>query len=275
MSQAQSEVNPRHSASLINDELRHTSPASRGPSPFSPSSPAPGSEPESGKQGEKRGHQDTHTEISSETHHSVNTDDTCDTGDEDPRPAKRRKPRSAPAVTAPLHLRRSRPLVSPSTTSLEIDDAQPQADHGCPLTLVDDEQHYASRTSRSPSAATEGVPVAEYQERPFQGFLKRTRMGDDITYNLESKLPPISEHLNLPINPEALDICSSRDAATKSSIRHDAATYSKIRQASLRPQKSASDGQQKRTRLCRGEGQFWAGEESGLQVVVVVVFHLP
>ena len=46
------------------------------------------------------------TEISSDTHHSINTDDTCDTGDEDQRPAKRRKPRSAPAVTAPLNSNR-------------------------------------------------------------------------------------------------------------------------------------------------------------------------
>ena len=69
------------------------------------SNPALGGEPESGKRGEKRGHQDTHKEISSESHHSVNTDDTCDTGDEGPRPAKWRKSRSAPAVTAPLHLK--------------------------------------------------------------------------------------------------------------------------------------------------------------------------
>jgi hypothetical protein len=37
-----------------------------------------------------------YTEISSETHHSVNT---CDTDDKDPQPVKRRKPRAAPAVT--------------------------------------------------------------------------------------------------------------------------------------------------------------------------------
>ncbi|KAH9203147.1 hypothetical protein DL95DRAFT_167082 [Leptodontidium sp. 2 PMI_412] len=117
-----------------------------------------------------------HTETSSDTHHSMNTDDrhkTCDTSDEDPRPAKRRKPRSAPTVTTPLHLRRSRPLGSPSTTNLEIDDAEPQACHGCPSTLIDDEQHYASQTSRSPSAASDATPVAEYQKWPFQGFLKR------------------------------------------------------------------------------------------------------
>jgi hypothetical protein len=94
----------------------------------------------------------------------------------------------------------------------------------------------ASRTSRSP-AATGAVPVAKYQEWPFYGFLKRTRIGDDVTYNLEFKLLSISEHFNILVNPEALDICSSREAAAKPPIRHDAGIYSKIRQASLRPQK--------------------------------------
>jgi hypothetical protein len=167
----------------IDKEYRHISRASQSPSPSALSDPALAGEPESGKWGEKRGRQDTHTEISSETHPSVNTDDTCET-----QPAKRRKRRSAPAVTAPLHVRRSRRLLPPSTTSLEIDNVQPQADHGCPSILVNDEQHYASRTSRSP-VATGAVPVAEYQEWPFHGFLKRTWIGDDITYNLEFKLP--------------------------------------------------------------------------------------
>ncbi|KAF4625663.1 hypothetical protein G7Y89_g12505 [Cudoniella acicularis] len=139
--------------------LSQARPSSSAPS--APSSAAPGGEPESGKRGEKRGHQDTHTEISSETHHSVNTDDTYDTSGEDPRPTKRRKPRSAPTA---LHLRQSRPLMSPSTTSLETDDAQLQADRRCPPTLVDGEHHHASQTSRGPSTVTEAVLVAEYKE---------------------------------------------------------------------------------------------------------------
>ncbi|KAF8857959.1 hypothetical protein BDZ45DRAFT_573011, partial [Acephala macrosclerotiorum] len=53
------------------------------------------------------------------------------------------------------------------------------------------------------AAATESVPVAEYQEWPSQGLLKWTKIGDDISYNLELKLPLILEHFNLPINPEA------------------------------------------------------------------------
>ncbi|KAN0098257.1 hypothetical protein V8E51_013920 [Hyaloscypha variabilis] len=70
------------------------------------------------------------------------------------------------------------------------------------------------------------VPVAEYQEWPFQDFLKCTRIGDDVTYNLEFKLPSISEHFHLPINPAALD------------INHDSSAHSKIHQAPLKPKRS-------------------------------------
>jgi len=52
------------------------------------------------------------------------------------------------------------------------------------------------------------------------------RQRPDVTYNLEFKLPSISEHLHLPINPAALD------------INHNAAAHSKIHQAPLRPKKS-------------------------------------
>lgn len=87
-----------------------------------------------------------------------------DEEDEEPRPAKRRKRNSNLAHQAPAHI----------------------------------EQHI-SETSRSPSATQNSVPIAEYQEWPFQGFLKRTRIGNEITYNLEFKLPCLSKLLSLPI----------------------------------------------------------------------------
>jgi hypothetical protein len=113
-----------------------------------------------------------------------------------------------------------------STTTPEINDAQPQIDHEYPSTFVDNSRHHASRASRSPPAAPEAAPVAEYQEWPFQGFLKRTRIGDGVTYNLEFKLPSISEHVHLPIDANALD------------INHDAVEHSQIHQALLKPKKS-------------------------------------
>ena len=174
-----------------------------------------------------------HTEISSDAHHFTNAGDNhnaCDTSDEDPRPAQRRKPRSARAVTSPFYLRRS--PSPPPTTRAEIDEAQSQDGHGCSSTFTA-EQHCASRTSRSPSAA----PVAEYQEWPFQGFLKRIRIGDDVMYNLEFKLPSISEHLQLPIHPKALDICPSKEGRAKVPITHDATAHSKMHQAPPQPEK--------------------------------------
>jgi hypothetical protein len=81
--------------------------------------------------------------------------------------------------------------------------------------------------------ALEAVAVAEYQEWPFQGFFKRIRIGDNVTYNLEFKLPSISEHLHLPIDPRALDACSNKKALAKVSTHHDAATHSKIHQVPL------------------------------------------
>jgi hypothetical protein len=233
LSEAQSEVHPRHSATPISDEHRHASRASRGSAPAEPAT-------------RKRGHQDIDTEISSDTHHSANSDDNhiaCDIGDEDPRPAKRRKPRAAPTATPTtcrrhtpeLRLGQPGPLVALSTATPETDDAQPEADGGFSSTFIDDEQHRVSRTSRSPSAAAEAVPVAEYQEWPFQGLLKRTRIGDDVTYNLEFKLPSI--------DPKALDICSGRETPARvpthheaAPIRHEAATHSKIYPAALQPQ---------------------------------------
>jgi len=178
----------------------------------------------------KREHQDMHTEISSEIHCSVNIDDnhsTCDTSDEDPRPAKRRKPHSAPALTTSLHLRRSRPFVLPSATSLEIDDAQPQTDRGCPSTSVDDEHHHTPRTSRSPPASAESAPVAEYQEWPFQGFLKRTRIGNETTYNLEFQLSHVLS--------EALGMRSNKETSAEATTPHDAGAHSRVHPAAVRP----------------------------------------
>jgi hypothetical protein len=94
-----------------------------------------GALPATQKWGEKREHQDLHTETNTETHHSVNMDDnhnTCDASDKDPRPAKQQKPRAARVTTSTtcgghtpeLRLEQPRPLVAPSTTTPEIDDAQ-------------------------------------------------------------------------------------------------------------------------------------------------------
>jgi hypothetical protein len=91
------------------------------------------------------------------------------------------------------------------------------------------------------------VPIAEYQEWPFQGFLKHTKIGSEITYNLEFKLPCILGRLNMLINPEALDICSSREVPAKAATPHEAAAHSKMYLAELRPQIKLAPWHWKRT----------------------------
>ncbi len=112
------------------------------------------------------------------------------------------------------------------TVTPEIDDEEPQADDGCPATFIDNSRHHASQTSQSPSTAAEVIPVAEYQKWPFQGFLKCIMIRDDVTYNLEFKLPSISEHFHLSINLAAMN------------INHNAAAHFKIHQALLKSKKS-------------------------------------
>jgi hypothetical protein len=76
----------------------------------------------------------------------------------------------------------------------------------------------------------------EYQEWPFQGFLKRTRIGDKATtYNLEFKLKCILERCNLPIDPEALDISTNSETFVKAAISHEPIAYSKVHLVGLRP----------------------------------------
>jgi hypothetical protein len=205
------------------------------------------------KQGEKRRRQDGTEEVSSDihlpegsncSHNKTNEHAEEEEDDEEPRPAKRRKMSTAPthkAPTPPLnynsmaHFRQPHSITPPLVTQLEINDTQPQVHLGNSPIPVDDE-HYIPQTPRSPSAPTESITIAKYQEWPFQGFVKRTKIGNDTTYNLEFKLACISEALNLPINLEVLDICSNMEAPSKVAMPHKASAHSKIYSTGLRPQ---------------------------------------
>ncbi|TVY93988.1 hypothetical protein LAWI1_G003141 [Lachnellula willkommii] len=221
------------------NEHCYASRASRSPSPSALSGSASGGKLESRKQGEKRGRQGTHIEISNETHDSIN--------DEDPRPAKRRKPRLTPAVTAPLHVRQSLPSALPPTTNLEIDYTQPQANRDYRSISVDNEIHYTPRSSRGSPARAEPAPVAEYQEWPFQGFLKRTKIGADIIYNLEFQLPCTLDRCCLPIATHALDNGSNQEMSAAARTPHSAVSHSEVEPATL---------QAKRKRV------LWTSEEN-------------
>ena len=140
------------------------------------------------------------------------------------------------AATPPRQHSSTPRITPPSTMQPEMDEARPQAEHGHQPTPVDDEHHHTPRTSRSPSAAVESVAMAEYQEWLFQGFLKRTKIGNETTYNLEFKLPRISEHLNLPIDPEALDMSTNSERSAEAGIPHEAVAHSKTYPVAVRPQ---------------------------------------
>jgi hypothetical protein len=110
-------------------------------------------------QREKWRHRDKNEEISSYPEGSDCNYNTSDKGDKDLRPAKRRKLPPTPTNNA---------LTPP-------DEPTP----------VDNVHHQTSQTSQSPSITVELAPVAEYQEWPFQGFLKCTKIGNKTTFNLE------------------------------------------------------------------------------------------
>ncbi|KAH7305406.1 hypothetical protein BKA65DRAFT_415813 [Rhexocercosporidium sp. MPI-PUGE-AT-0058] len=191
-----------------------------------------------------------YTDISGDTHYSANTDNNhnaCDTSDEDPRPTKRRNPRSASTVTpttstrhAPkVHVRQAGPFVALSIATPEIDDARLQFDHECQSTFVVNSHQHASRPSRSPSEASEAILVTEHRQWPFQGFLKCTRIGDDVTYNLEFKLPSVSEYVHIPIDPAALE------------NDQKAAAHSKTPQTPLKSKKSRVPWSEKEDAILR------------------------
>jgi hypothetical protein len=204
------------------------------------------------QQGGKRQHQ----VAGISTGHSHDTDDE---GDENPRPAKRGRPSPvSPSVlpTPPFErsskpcLRQPHSLTLPSTTQPEIDESPSQADHGHLSTQIDDGHYYTPPpTSRSPSVVAESAPVAEYQEWPFQGFLKRVTIGNQTTYNLEFSLPRIPEHLNLSLHSEDLS-----DSSEESSIE---ATVSRRAVTSRKPSKELTKDQESLLAKMVHDDQTW------------------
>jgi hypothetical protein len=97
-----------------------------------------------------------------------------------------------------------------------------------PSASADNDQHPMWEASRSPSATSESVRAAEYQEWPFQGFLKRVRIGSETTYHLEFKLPCISERFDLPISDEGLSVVSNQEAPATPVRRRKRSPHSRI-----------------------------------------------
>ncbi|KAH7418908.1 hypothetical protein BKA64DRAFT_655560 [Cadophora sp. MPI-SDFR-AT-0126] len=97
-------------------------------------------------------------------------------------------------------LARPHKVTPSSTTQFEIGDAQSKTDLAHPPKSVNNDHHYAPPSSRSPSDTEESASAAEYKEWPFQGFLKRVTIGNQITYNLEFSLSHVPEHLGLSLH---------------------------------------------------------------------------
>jgi hypothetical protein len=135
------------------------------------------------QRGEKRRHQDE-AEESSGIHHSESSGDSRNTSsenDEDPRPAKRRKLRSAPAHEGLTP--RPQNLTPPSATQLKVTsrcDNQPE-----------------SRKSSSPSPTGDEELTsnagAAYQEWPMRGFFKLITIGNEVRYGMEFSLEDVQQ----------------------------------------------------------------------------------
>lgn len=178
------------------------------------------------QRGEKRRHRDAPEEDSSNIRQSEGDEhNTGSEEDEEPRPTKRRKRLSASsslAHTLPLehsatsYLRRPcRPRAAPSSTAQHKRGKPPPQAARLHLSAAEDDEHYCTPpASRSPSATAtpESAPFAEYQEWPFQGFLKRVTIRGQTIYNLEFSLLCNTEYFNLLLYSKVLSSSSKKSA---------------------------------------------------------------
>ena len=113
---------------------------------------------------------------------------------------------------------------------IETGDVQ---SHTPPSTFMDDKEH--DTPSRSPSATAESIPSAEYQEWPLRGFLKRTRIGKETTFNLEFHLTHLPEDLELSAPFAALGSSFSAETSSQPQVSHSAVAHSKMHHVVSQP----------------------------------------
>jgi hypothetical protein len=150
----------------------------------------------------------------------------------------------------PLSAKRRKLLPVPSDNTLTLPD-EPAP--------VDNDHHHTSRTSQSPSITVKSVLGAEYQEWPFQGFLKRIRIGNETTYNLEFQLPLVLEQLHFPALSKALGVCANKETSAEASAPYDAGTHSKVWPATLQSKRKrvSSKPEENETVLNMKKGCSW------------------
>jgi hypothetical protein len=157
--------------------------------------------------------------------------------DNDVRPVKQRRIRSLSINNEQTSSRHkgvesrlwSRRIESPSFTAPSTMTNSSRSDFGGHSPAATNANHcHSLRSAQSPSLV-EPAPTAEYQEWPFQGFLKRTRIGNDTTYNLEFRLQDVPEQLHLPILSEALGIGEVPQTVPPRGILHSRVQPAKLR----------------------------------------------
>jgi hypothetical protein len=142
--------------------------------------------------------------------------------DEDPRPAKRRRSCTMPSDIAEISTceadseASSEPFADHSLPQGQDEMHIAESPSSCtcsPLRIGDGHSHTLS-ASRSPSAVTV-LLTAEYDERPVQGFFKRTRIGDQVLCSLEFSLEHVPDRLKLSVTPESLGV-NAQELSTES-----------------------------------------------------------
>ena len=117
----------------------------------------------------------------------------------------------------------------------EISVAQYQAEHGRSPNPPGNKCPSRKSQGRLPPAP---ASAAQYQEWSFTGFLKRITIGDEMTYNLEFKLPPVPERYHLPVHSKVLRAFDFNKTSSKARRSRRARTCSLVSPvASSRPMK--------------------------------------
>ncbi|TGO43913.1 hypothetical protein BCON_0735g00040 [Botryotinia convoluta] len=157
--------------------------------------------------------------------------------DNDARPAKQRRTRSLSISNEQTSSRYNsvesrlwpHRIESPSFTAPSPITNSSRSDFGGHSPAASNSNHcHSLRSAQSPSLV-KPAPTAEYQEWPFQGFLKRTRIGNNTTYNLEFRLQDVLEQLHLPILSEALGISEVPQTMPPRGIPHSRVQPAKLR----------------------------------------------
>jgi hypothetical protein len=158
-------------------------------------------------------------------------------------------------------MHRSHGLTPPSTARRDIDDTQSRPDYGHLPTPVHGEHHHTLWSSqRFPRAPAESTPVAEDQERPFQGLFKCTKIGNETTYTPEFQLSHVPEHLHLPVLYVALGMRSNKETSEEAATPPTTIAHSKVWPATLQSKRKGVSWRPEENETIhkmKGEGYSW------------------